>query len=206
MPRWTAVAKNVGDAVVPAKTFSVRAVRERLDLLLAYFKARDEANLKKSGTEEQYTEKTHLLQEIWDLAQAHGYVIKKKKEPSAAARQAAAALRDTAAASFQPLASDVDDSELGTPSLSVEEAGETAQNLLEEMYTDIPDLPPCDASPQAGPSGISGPSTTQKDDTGRTARNQGGSRRKRTNTAAANADHEFLEKRWFHEAIKRKKL
>lgn len=65
--------------------------------------------------------------------------------------------------------------ELGTPTLSVEDAGETAQDLLEEMYTEMPDLPPCDASPQAGPSGISGPSATQKDDTGRTARNQGGS-------------------------------
>ncbi|KAH7974158.1 hypothetical protein HPB49_010593 [Dermacentor silvarum] len=45
--RWRTIATNVGDAVVPAKTFSVRAVRERLDLLMAYFKARDEANLKK---------------------------------------------------------------------------------------------------------------------------------------------------------------
>ncbi|KAH7933288.1 hypothetical protein HPB49_011211 [Dermacentor silvarum] len=44
--RWRTIATNVGDALVPAKTFSVRAVRERLDLLMAYFKAGDEANLK----------------------------------------------------------------------------------------------------------------------------------------------------------------
>ncbi|KAH7937766.1 hypothetical protein HPB49_015791 [Dermacentor silvarum] len=47
--RWRTIATNVGDALVPTKTFSVRAVRERRDDLIAYFKARDEANLKNTS-------------------------------------------------------------------------------------------------------------------------------------------------------------
>lgn len=43
--RWTVITKNVQAAT--GKAFSVRALRERLDLLLAQFVANDLANLRK---------------------------------------------------------------------------------------------------------------------------------------------------------------
>ncbi|KAH9377905.1 hypothetical protein HPB48_006924 [Haemaphysalis longicornis] len=64
--KWEAVAGVLKE--VTGKVFSARSVRDRRDLLLAQYSANDRANLRKSGTEEQYEEKEHLLQELIDLA------------------------------------------------------------------------------------------------------------------------------------------
>ncbi|KAL3191332.1 hypothetical protein MRX96_018740 [Rhipicephalus microplus] len=49
--------------------FLARSLRDRLDLLLAQFAARDRENLRRSGTEEEYNEKERLLAEVYHLAQ-----------------------------------------------------------------------------------------------------------------------------------------
>ncbi|CAN7944502.1 unnamed protein product [Ixodes pacificus] len=63
---WTLVYTNLPVALT--RVFTIRAIRDRVDLLLGYLRQQDTANLQKSGTEEQYAEKDRLLQEISDLA------------------------------------------------------------------------------------------------------------------------------------------
>ncbi|KAL1444905.1 hypothetical protein MTO96_045326 [Rhipicephalus appendiculatus] len=81
---WLSVAENLSLAL--GRSISARAIRERCDLLLAQFAHEDRANLRKSGTEEQYGEKEQLLQEIYDVARSHGYRVR-----PGAARKAASA-------------------------------------------------------------------------------------------------------------------
>ncbi|KAG0409717.1 hypothetical protein HPB47_013168 [Ixodes persulcatus] len=68
---WTLVYTNL--LVALTRVFTIRAIRDRVDLLLGYFRQQDAANLRKSGTEEQYAEKDQLLQEISDLAREFGH-------------------------------------------------------------------------------------------------------------------------------------
>ncbi|CAN7951903.1 unnamed protein product [Ixodes pacificus] len=91
--------------------FTVRAVRERCDLLLAQYASDDRTNLRKSGTEEEYSEREHLLQKLVDLAREFGYKFRAPRKGNgaaatparersmtpAAARSSAAAARDSAA-------------------------------------------------------------------------------------------------------------
>ncbi|KAG0422004.1 hypothetical protein HPB47_002148 [Ixodes persulcatus] len=72
--QWTAVTDNLNAAT--GRSFTVRSVRERCDLLLGHLRREDRSNLRKSGTEEQYTVKEQLLQEISDLACEFGYLPK----------------------------------------------------------------------------------------------------------------------------------
>ncbi|KAG0433853.1 hypothetical protein HPB47_019540 [Ixodes persulcatus] len=72
--RWDTVAANLHQAL--GRNFSVRGVRDRCDLLLGLFKRDDRTNLRKSGTEEQYTEKEQLLQDVADLAREFCYKVK----------------------------------------------------------------------------------------------------------------------------------
>ncbi|KAM7284757.1 uncharacterized protein LOC121837148 [Ixodes scapularis] len=72
--RWRAVTEMVNKAT--GKNFTARAIRERCDLLLGHFRREDRANLRKSGTEEQYSEKEHLLQEINDMAREFGHQVR----------------------------------------------------------------------------------------------------------------------------------
>lgn len=62
---WKVVHNNI--CKFSGKCFSVRAVREHVEHLLKLFAKEDKANLRKSGTEEQYREKEILLQEVTDL-------------------------------------------------------------------------------------------------------------------------------------------
>ncbi|XP_075735680.1 uncharacterized protein LOC119162363 [Rhipicephalus microplus] len=79
--RWFTIAENLSLAL--ARAISARVIRERCDLLLAQFVWEDRANLRKSGTEEQYGEKEHL-QDILGVARGHSYRIR----PGAARRVA----------------------------------------------------------------------------------------------------------------------
>ncbi|KAL3215698.1 hypothetical protein MRX96_051320 [Rhipicephalus microplus] len=85
------------------EVFSVRALRERLDLLVAQFLANDRASLRTSGTEEEYDEKERLLQEICSLARDFGYKNKSRKAQSSAGQRVSGVVtRDTAAATLVP--------------------------------------------------------------------------------------------------------
>ncbi|CAN7940555.1 unnamed protein product [Ixodes pacificus] len=109
--RWTLVYTDL--LVALTRVFTIRAIRDRVDLQLGYFRQQDTANLRKSGTEEQYEEKDRLLQEISDLAREFGYrpktaprkggsgaaACKRRPQSSAAAQERAAkAARDAAVA------------------------------------------------------------------------------------------------------------
>ncbi|KAG0416161.1 hypothetical protein HPB47_006671 [Ixodes persulcatus] len=72
--RWDTGAANRNEAL--GRNFSVRGVRDHCDLLLGLFKRDDRTNLRKSGTEEQYTEKEQLLQDVADLAREFYYKVK----------------------------------------------------------------------------------------------------------------------------------
>ncbi|CAN8027146.1 unnamed protein product [Ixodes persulcatus] len=108
---WTLVYSNL--LVALTRVFTIRAIRDRVDLLLGYFRQQDTANLRKSGTEQQYAEKDQLLQEISDLAREFGHrpktvprkghsgaaACKRRPQSSAAAQvRAAKAARDAAVA------------------------------------------------------------------------------------------------------------
>nr|XP_054924934.1 uncharacterized protein LOC129383930 [Dermacentor andersoni] len=112
---WEDVLRNVVRAV--QRELTIRAIKERVDLLVGYFR-QDTVNLRKSGTEEQYGERGHLLQEVSDLMRNAGHVPRTVPRrascmgprrpvtsmPSSTARQRMAhELRDSATASMAVL-------------------------------------------------------------------------------------------------------
>ncbi|KAG0421333.1 hypothetical protein HPB47_002763 [Ixodes persulcatus] len=139
--------------------------RSRCDLLLAQYASDDRTNLRKSGTEEEYSEREHLLQELVDLARESGYKFRAPRKGNgaaatparersmtpAAARSSAAAARDSAA--------DVLVAPGNTADFSGACSGEQA--TAEELFTLI--LSPEDAASPAVPSGGSGEGTDQPD-------------------------------------------
>ncbi|XP_077557782.1 uncharacterized protein LOC144173145 [Haemaphysalis longicornis] len=121
---WGVVLKNVTRAV--QRELNIRGVKERVDLLVGYFRQEDRASLRRSGTEEQYGEREQLLQEISDLMKSAAYVprtlprtangtgLRRPPLSSAAARQRAARqFRDGVTAAIAPLQAPNDEHRLG---------------------------------------------------------------------------------------------
>ncbi|KAH7965271.1 hypothetical protein HPB49_005787 [Dermacentor silvarum] len=117
---WEDVLRNVVRAVL--RDLTIRAIKERVDLLVGYFRQQDTVNLRKSGTQEQYGERERLFQEVSHLMRNAGYVprtLPRKANgmgrrrpttsmPSATARQCMAReLRDSATASMAEASDDV---------------------------------------------------------------------------------------------------
>ncbi|KAL3188984.1 hypothetical protein MRX96_003131 [Rhipicephalus microplus] len=138
------------------RELTIRGIKERVDLLIGYFRQQDTVNLRKSGTEEQYGERKQLLQDISDLMRevdyaprtvprkANGMGLSKKngvgpRQPtqqlaSSKARRAQALLiRDAAMASL-PAVRASDDGQKN------DEA--TATNMLLAIYEDELSQPP----------------------------------------------------------------
>ncbi|XP_075731791.1 uncharacterized protein LOC142774728 isoform X2 [Rhipicephalus microplus] len=116
--RWAAIVRNI--SAVLLRDVVARSLRDRLDLLLAQFAARDRENLRRSGTEEECNEKERLLAEVYHLAQNSGYCLKSsavrkvaaaakqqlkqeqaKSERSATEKKIAAAIGDLGASEFE---------------------------------------------------------------------------------------------------------
>ncbi|XP_064467911.1 uncharacterized protein LOC135378748 isoform X2 [Ornithodoros turicata] len=70
--KWDVVLRNVEHAV--KRKLTMRGIKDRVDLLIGYFRQQDGVNLRKSGTEEQYAERKQLLEEVSDLARAFNYL------------------------------------------------------------------------------------------------------------------------------------
>ncbi|KAL3222176.1 hypothetical protein MRX96_028913 [Rhipicephalus microplus] len=68
---WEDVLRNVMTAV--NRELTICGIKERVDLLIDYFRQQDTANLRKSGTEEQYEEREQLLQDVFDLMREVDY-------------------------------------------------------------------------------------------------------------------------------------
>ncbi|XP_077486636.1 uncharacterized protein LOC144097906 [Amblyomma americanum] len=81
---WVSVLASVNRAV--GRELTLRGIKDRVDLLIGYWRRQDAKNLKKSGTEEQYTEKEQILQDLSDYARAVQY------EPRIAPRSAGCAV------------------------------------------------------------------------------------------------------------------
>ncbi|KAH7970661.1 hypothetical protein HPB49_013511 [Dermacentor silvarum] len=107
--QWTVIAAKMQD--IAGRPFNARNVRSRTELLLSYYAAKDMVNLRKSGSEEQYSTREALLQELLDLSREHGVQIRRRRIGNAAPvprdrctlapeaeRKSAAAKRDAAAA------------------------------------------------------------------------------------------------------------
>ncbi|KAH7947235.1 hypothetical protein HPB52_008555 [Rhipicephalus sanguineus] len=137
---WLNVAEDLSLAL--GRPISARAIRERCDLLLAQFAQEDRANLRKSGTEEQYGEEETLLQEIFDVARSHGYRIR-----PGAARKAAS----TSASSSQAL-SGVDRAECrvasAVRSTAVFDNVEVVTTAPQEPYEVVGDFSQASPAPQ----------------------------------------------------------
>ncbi|KAH7946363.1 hypothetical protein HPB49_023463 [Dermacentor silvarum] len=116
---WKDVLGNVVRAVL--RDLAIRAIKERVDLLVGYLRQQDTVNLRKSGTEEQYLEHERLLQEVSYLMRNAGYVPRTMPRkgngmgrwrpttsmPSATARQCMAReQRDSATASMAEASDD----------------------------------------------------------------------------------------------------
>ncbi|XP_063399250.1 uncharacterized protein LOC134683876 [Mytilus trossulus] len=78
--KWEVVAQNVKENVDIVFNVTSRRVRERTQLLLQQFQKENYEALKKSGTEEEYTEKQQLLQEIQSLAEEEDKEQKEKAQ------------------------------------------------------------------------------------------------------------------------------
>ncbi|KAH8009526.1 hypothetical protein HPB51_018172 [Rhipicephalus microplus] len=55
------------------RELTIRGIKERVELLIGYFRQQDTVNLRKSGTEEQYGEREQLLQDVSDLMREVDY-------------------------------------------------------------------------------------------------------------------------------------
>ncbi|KAH7974064.1 hypothetical protein HPB49_009416 [Dermacentor silvarum] len=104
--QWEEIAWRLRDVL--KKPFTVRCVRERLNLLLPRHLANDRRNQKKSGTEEEYTERDQLLQDILSLIQGTSYKVRSAKksrkvcsgDSNVQAQKSAAAARDVHASRY----------------------------------------------------------------------------------------------------------
>ncbi|KAH7971424.1 hypothetical protein HPB49_023679 [Dermacentor silvarum] len=104
--QWEEIAWRLRDVL--KKPFTAGCVRERLNLLLSRYSANDRRNKKKSGTEEEYTERDQLLQDILSLIQGTSYKVRSAKksrkvcsgDSNVQARKSAAAARDVHASRY----------------------------------------------------------------------------------------------------------
>ncbi|XP_070392947.1 uncharacterized protein [Dermacentor albipictus] len=132
---WEEILRNLMLAVM--REFTIRAIKERVDLLVGYFRQQDNVNLRRSGTEEQYGEREQLLQEISDLMKNAGYVprtLPRTSNGTGPRRHTALARSATVR---QRLAREIRDA--ATSSMNVSDGGEThgegcASDLLLSMY------------------------------------------------------------------------
>ncbi|KAH9364063.1 hypothetical protein HPB48_021297 [Haemaphysalis longicornis] len=107
--QWTRIAERLSSDT--GKPFAARAVRDRCQNLMALYAANDRKNLRKSGTEEEYNERDHILQDLICLADGTNFTFKvraHRRAPTAprgprsaaATRRAAEAVRNDAADSI----------------------------------------------------------------------------------------------------------
>ncbi|KAL3221893.1 hypothetical protein MRX96_029203 [Rhipicephalus microplus] len=80
--RWLKITDRLSEVL--GRCFSIRSVRERLNLILLRFLRDQKKKMKSSGTEEEQSELEDLLQQAADIARESGYT-----PPPSTARQLA---------------------------------------------------------------------------------------------------------------------
>ncbi|KAF6213784.1 hypothetical protein GE061_011506 [Apolygus lucorum] len=68
--KWEHILKCMCDRIL--KPFTLRNIKDRVHFMMKEFKKSDRVILRKSGTEEEYREKDHLLEEVSQLQQEFG--------------------------------------------------------------------------------------------------------------------------------------
>ncbi|KAH7986098.1 hypothetical protein HPB49_026119 [Dermacentor silvarum] len=126
--RWAVMSENLPRAI--QRNLSPHCLRDRVDLLLAQSAARDRANLRKSGTEEEYNEE-QLLAKVYELAKESGYKLKPSsiRKVSATRRQQQQHSKSRRPAADKGIASAVRDlaaSEIATESDGTDDGGSMA--------------------------------------------------------------------------------
>ncbi|KAG0445218.1 hypothetical protein HPB47_018329 [Ixodes persulcatus] len=159
---WTLVYSNL--LVALTRVFTIRAIRDRVDLLLGYFRQQDTANLRnvdyslviEPGTVRvkmlSNTEEIYILNHLFirsgteeQKGRSGAAACKRRPQPSAAAQvRAAKAARDAAVARTARLpvpstsAVDADDEPEQYASPDLGEEGSPALNLLMQAYMEDP--------------------------------------------------------------------
>ncbi|KAH6939934.1 hypothetical protein HPB50_022672 [Hyalomma asiaticum] len=72
--KWVEVIANLKRVL--GRELTLRSLKDRVDLLIGYWRREDTRNLGKSGTEEQYAEKEQILQDLSDYVRSINYVPK----------------------------------------------------------------------------------------------------------------------------------
>lgn len=72
--KWVEVIANLKRVL--GRELTLRSLKDRVDLLIGYWRREDPRNLRKSGTEEQYAEKEQILQDLSDYVRSINYVPK----------------------------------------------------------------------------------------------------------------------------------
>ncbi|XP_076092393.1 uncharacterized protein LOC143063862 [Mytilus galloprovincialis] len=101
--KWEVVAQNVKENVDKVFNVTSRRVRERTQLLLQQFQKENYEALKRSGTEEEYTEKQQLLQEIQSLAEEEDKEQKEKAQQKDKDEHSAKLIRKRAMEALTPV-------------------------------------------------------------------------------------------------------
>ncbi|XP_049276116.1 uncharacterized protein LOC125760283 [Rhipicephalus sanguineus] len=70
--QWIHVIENLKRVL--GRELTLRSLKDRVDLLIGYWRQEDTRNLRKSGTEEQYAEKEQILQDLSDYIRSINYV------------------------------------------------------------------------------------------------------------------------------------
>ncbi|XP_075723606.1 uncharacterized protein LOC142765794 [Rhipicephalus microplus] len=130
------------------RELTIRGIKERVDLLIGYFRQQDTVNLRKSGTEKQYGEREQLLQDVSDLIREVDYAPRTvpRKANGVGPRQPAQQLASAKARRAQALL--IRDAAMASlPTVRASDDGQkndeaTATNMLLEIYEDELSHPP----------------------------------------------------------------
>ncbi|XP_070384614.1 MAP7 domain-containing protein 1-like [Dermacentor albipictus] len=225
--RWAEIAVRLTES--KQKVFSARTVRDRTDLLHAQHADRDRRNLRRSGTEEEYSEQDQLLEEILTIAKENGYKIRIfKKAPlgsgsrntSTVGRSSVAHARDAAAEAHAAGLGDTAECAGGntaTQLLSQIVSGCNDDEGMEESYSppeldmdDAPTVfsPSCstECSQVPSPASISSPPTNARQGAEGNVDQPQPPRRKRNQAGGLDhADYDFMEKRMKHDQFMKQK-
>ncbi|XP_070385898.1 chromatin assembly factor 1 subunit A-like [Dermacentor albipictus] len=225
--RWAEIAVRLTES--KQKVFSSRTVRDLTDLLFAQHADRDRRNLRRSGTEEEYSEQDQLLEEILTIAKENGYKIRIfKKAPlgsgsrntSTVGRSSAAHARDAATDAHAAGLGDTAEcagSNTATQLLSQVVSGCNDDEGIEESYSppeldmdDAPTVfsPSCstECSQVRSPASISSPPTNARQGAEGNEDQPQPPRRKRNQAGGLDqADYDFMEKRMKHDQFVKQK-
>ncbi|KAJ9595069.1 hypothetical protein L9F63_013634 [Diploptera punctata] len=154
--RWDQVCKTVVNFT--GKNFSIRSLKEHTTHLLKLWHNADKANIRKSGSEEQYREKEQLLQEVNNLVREFKGVRHPERRPSYDVREEIMVYPKT---EYNDLTSDLIDLEDGSFYLIKQETEDLQEEESRKEYSSH-----FESSPVATPPESPNPNVAKKEKMG----------------------------------------